>query len=71
MSGVEFWQTPMGKRFFESTLPELVTQLRRLADLGERALPLVEAVLRPAQARVGTSPAPASPAPSGAPAPGG
>jgi hypothetical protein len=48
MSGPEFWQTPMGKKFYDYTLPELVRQLGRLADLGERALPFVEAVVRSA-----------------------
>jgi hypothetical protein len=47
--GPEFWQTPMGKRFYEHSLPELVKQLGRLADLGERALSMVEAVVRPAR----------------------
>ncbi len=53
--GPEFWQTPMGRRYYEHTLPELVQQLSRLADLGERVLPLVEAVLGPAEPRTLTS----------------
>ena len=36
MSGPEFFQTIMGKRFFESTVPELVRQIGRLADGVER-----------------------------------
>jgi hypothetical protein len=28
----EFWQTPMGRRFFEQTLPDLVRQVTRVAD---------------------------------------
>ncbi len=69
MSGPEFFQTPMGKRFYEHTLPELVKQLGRLADLGERALPLVEAVVRPAQPRASASPESPSSAPTCAPSP--
>ncbi|HEY1697938.1 MAG TPA: hypothetical protein VGG39_37520 [Polyangiaceae bacterium] len=30
--GPEFWQTPMGRRFFEHTLPELIQQMTRLAE---------------------------------------
>ena len=32
MSGPEFFQTGMGKRFHEGTMPELVKQLKRLND---------------------------------------
>jgi hypothetical protein len=32
MSGVEFFQTVMGKRFYEGTMPELVKQMKRLND---------------------------------------
>lgn len=53
--GPEFWQTPMGRRFYEHTLPELVTQLTRLADLGERVLGLVEAVVRPPRSSGGAT----------------
>jgi hypothetical protein len=38
----EFYQTKMGQKFYEHTLPALVRHLDRLATLGERALPLVE-----------------------------
>lgn len=27
---IQFWQTPMGKRFYEHTLPELVREVTRL-----------------------------------------
>jgi hypothetical protein len=27
---IQFWQTPMGKRFYEYTLPELVREVARL-----------------------------------------
>lgn len=38
MASPEFFQTSMGHRFFESTMPELVRQLGRLNDnLGSRA----------------------------------
>ncbi|MGH7293700.1 MAG: hypothetical protein ACRELB_02150 [Polyangiaceae bacterium] len=30
--GPSFWQTPMGRRFFEHTLPELIRQMARLSD---------------------------------------
>lgn len=36
MSGPEFFQTPMGRKFFERDLPELITQLSRLATSIER-----------------------------------
>ncbi len=35
MSEVQFFQTRMGQRFYESTMPELVRQLTRLNDLLE------------------------------------
>jgi hypothetical protein len=38
----EFYQTRMGQKYYEHTMPALVRQLDRLATLGERALPLVE-----------------------------
>jgi hypothetical protein len=38
MSDVPFHRTPMGRRFFEHTAPELVRQLTRLSDLLDRAL---------------------------------
>ncbi len=67
MSGPEFWQTPMGMRFYEHTLPELVRQLGRLADLGERAVPLVEAVVRPARSTTPTPVGASAPEPTAAP----
>ena len=36
MSGISFHDTVMGRRFFEHTVPELVRQLARIADLLER-----------------------------------
>jgi hypothetical protein len=36
MSGPQFFQTQMGKTFFEGTLPELVRQLKRIGDGLER-----------------------------------
>ncbi len=38
MSGPEFFQTGMGKRFYEHTVPELVRQLTRLNDVLEALL---------------------------------
>jgi hypothetical protein len=32
MSGPQFYQTPMGRRFYEHTMPELVAQLARVGD---------------------------------------
>jgi hypothetical protein len=37
MSGAPFFQTRMGQRFYEHTMPELVRQLTRLNDLLETA----------------------------------
>jgi hypothetical protein len=34
----DFWRTPMGRQFFESTLPELVRQMARIADALEAIL---------------------------------
>ena len=36
MNETPFYKTRMGQRFFESTMPELVKQLERLADTVER-----------------------------------
>jgi hypothetical protein len=35
---IQFWQTPMGHRFFEATLPELIKQISRVADALEALL---------------------------------
>ncbi|MBP3783856.1 MAG: hypothetical protein J6I68_11475 [Butyrivibrio sp.] len=40
---VEFYQTVMGKRFFESQLPELTKAMNRLADAVEKANSLASA----------------------------
>ncbi len=37
---VEFFQTRMGQRFFEHTMPELVRQIARLNELLERLVSL-------------------------------
>ena len=29
---MEFYKTPMGRRFFERDFPELIEQLKRIAD---------------------------------------
>jgi hypothetical protein len=34
----EFFQTPMGRRFYEHTMPELAKQLERVADALEALL---------------------------------
>lgn len=36
MSDVPFYRTQMGHRYYEHTLPELVRQLARVADVLER-----------------------------------
>jgi len=36
MPEIQFFQTCMGQRFYEHTLPELVRQITRLNDLLER-----------------------------------
>ena len=36
MSDVEFYQTRAGRIYYEKTLPELVEQLRRLAEAIEK-----------------------------------
>jgi len=36
MPDIQFFQTRMGQRFYESTLPELVRQITRLNDLLEQ-----------------------------------
>lgn len=39
---IAFWQTPMGKTFFERTLPELVLAIKALAAVLGRLLELLE-----------------------------
>ncbi len=36
MSDIPFHQTPMGRDFFDRTMPELVKQLARIAALPEK-----------------------------------
>jgi hypothetical protein len=45
MPEVQFFQTRMGQRFFEHTMPELVRRLTRLNDLLERIATKVDAVI--------------------------
>lgn len=42
MSGPEFFQTYMGQRFYETTMPQLVRQLERLNDNLERLVAVAE-----------------------------
>ena len=42
MSGPAFFQTYMGQRFYESTMPGLVRELKRLNDNMERLVAVVE-----------------------------
>ena len=36
MSDVEFYKTRAGRTYYEKTLPELIEQIRRLADVVEK-----------------------------------
>ncbi|WP_434345698.1 hypothetical protein ACN6A1_27590 [Myxococcus virescens] len=42
MSGPAFFQTYMGQRFYESTMPNLVRELKRLNDNVERLVTVAE-----------------------------
>ncbi|XXF79766.1 hypothetical protein P2318_08395 [Myxococcaceae bacterium GXIMD 01537] len=42
MTGPAFFQTHMGQRFYEGTMPQLVRQLTRLNDNLERLVAVVE-----------------------------
>lgn len=66
MSDIDFHRTIMGRRYYESTLPELVKQVARLADVLER---IVERLPDPAagQAAEPASPGVPAPAPEGTP----
>ena len=60
---VEFYQTRAGRRFYEATLPDLVRELKRLADAAERIATSLEK-----NDGTATKPTPA-PAPSPSPKP--
>ncbi len=47
MSEPKFFQTRMGQRFYEHTVPELVRQLARLNDLVERLVAAQEGREKP------------------------
>lgn len=40
--GLEFFQTKIGKTYLEKTLPELIETNKRLADLKEREIKILE-----------------------------
>ncbi|CAM4493445.1 hypothetical protein [Corallococcus exiguus] len=42
MSGPDFFQTHMGQRFYEGTMPALVRELKRLNDNMERMVAVAE-----------------------------
>ena len=42
MSGFPFYQTRLGREYYEVTMPELVRQLRRLNDMFALYVELVE-----------------------------
>lgn len=54
----EFFRTPMGHRFYESTMPSLVRELARLNESLDRVAELLE---RSAAAERAPAPAPAKP----------
>jgi len=47
MSDVQFFQTRMGKQFFEVTMPELVRQITRLNDMLALTVELMEEKPKP------------------------
>lgn len=47
MSDVQFFQTRMGQKFFEVTMPELVREIHRLNDLLALAIELKEIETQP------------------------
>jgi hypothetical protein len=47
---IQFYQTPMGKRFFEATVPDLTLQVKRVANALDRLLDILEASRAPATA---------------------
>ncbi len=61
-NGPAFFQTRMGVRHYEHTMPELVRQLTRLNDLIEKFVPPVELDRAQAGSPVSTA---AEPAPGG------
>lgn len=46
MSGLQFFQTRMGVRFFEKDVPALIKAINRLADATEKQCKLMETVSR-------------------------
>jgi hypothetical protein len=42
VSGPEFWQTPMGRTYYEATLPELIKAVNRLAKSMDRLADVLE-----------------------------
>ena len=59
MSGPAFFETRMGVRYFEHTVPELVRQVTRLNDLIERFVRQVELDREPVGTSAARSPVPA------------
>ena len=59
----EFYQTRAGRRFYEATLPDLVREVKRLADAAERIATSLEE-----DDGIATKPTPA-PAPAPSPKP--
>ncbi|MBU8900991.1 hypothetical protein KRR26_35890 [Corallococcus sp. M34] len=53
MSGPSFFQTYMGQRFYETTMPQLVRQLTRLNDNLERLVVVAEQLSGPKQSSSG------------------
>ncbi|MBU8900709.1 hypothetical protein KRR26_34395 [Corallococcus sp. M34] len=61
MSGPSFFQTHMGQRFYETTMPSLVRELRRLNDSVERLVAVAERLAGPPPASSNESAWPAKP----------
>lgn len=52
MPGPEFFQTRMGAVFFESTMPEIARQLKRIADALEALVPKDHTIDKPWDGKV-------------------
>ncbi|RJS14247.1 hypothetical protein DRW03_35335 [Corallococcus sp. H22C18031201] len=61
MSGPSFFQMYMGQRFYETTMPNLVREMRRLSDNLERLVAVAERLAGPPPASSDESARPAKP----------
>ncbi|MCP3105376.1 hypothetical protein LZ198_41590 [Myxococcus sp. K15C18031901] len=60
MSGPSFFQTHMGQRFYETTMPQLVRQLSRLNDNMERLVSVAERLAGTPPSSIATAETPPS-----------